>query len=157
MCFREWVGLVGSCFLREREVFLSENGQFQTELQNFKFSAQKRISDESKKILPVRFALVCSQAMVLHQTFHQSTSRLCHAKSRFCSNFSTQLTSISLFNRTKITYTFPFHRLPAASSPHCNFDFPQNPILRQHCNRPFPPVQNMAVRIVALIKFSKKS
>ena len=26
MCFREWVGLVGSCFLREREVFLSENG-----------------------------------------------------------------------------------------------------------------------------------
>ena len=26
MCFREWAGLVGSCFLREREVFLSENG-----------------------------------------------------------------------------------------------------------------------------------
>ncbi len=67
-----------------------------------------------------------------------------------------RLTSIFLSAAVKITCNLPFKQPLAAASTHCNFDFPQNPILRQHCNRPFPPVQNMAVRIAVLINFRKK-
>ena len=128
----------GNLFLRERKIFLRETDSFR---QNCKISSFLHRNTFRMNL----------------KNFYLSALLWCAPKPWFYSNFSTQLTSISLFNRTKITYTFPFHRLPAASSPHCNFDFPQNPILRQHCNRPFPPVQNMAVRIAALINFRKKT
>ena len=46
-------------------------------------------------------------------------------------------------NATKITCTFPFNRSLAAASTHCNFDFPQNPILRFIKSCPFAPVQSL--------------
>ena len=52
-----------------------------------------------------------------------------------------------IFHRTNITCSFSFKTLLAAASPHCNFKFPQNPILRLIRNCPFAPVQNMAVRL----------
>ena len=50
---------------------------------------------------------------------------------------------IPISTATKITCSFPFHRLLAAASTHCNFDFPQNPILRLHEGIPFTPVQSL--------------
>ena len=47
-----------------------------------------------------------------------------------------------------ITRTLPFNQVLAASSPHCNFDFSQNPILRLYHGSPFAPVQSLKAVLV---------
>ena len=49
---------------------------------------------------------------------------------QFFTKLSLQPTPISISAATKITRSFPFNKPLAASSPHCNVDFSQNPILR---------------------------
>ena len=53
------------------------------------------------------------------------------SKLHFSTKFSVGTHQFSLSTATKITCTIPFHRLFAAVSPHCNFDFPQKPILQR--------------------------
>ena len=97
MFFRKWGSLVGSCYFEQQIIALREKkslvGDF---FANRKLFAGKGIVSgenakfqvfctethfgEIKNFLPVRFALVRSQAVVLRQTFRQSTSRLCYAK-----------------------------------------------------------------------------
>ncbi len=61
-----------------------------------------------------------------------------------------------LFFTIPNTCSSSFSLLLAASSPHRNFDFPQNSIVRLICASPFAPVQNVAVRFAVLINFCQK-
>ena len=64
---------------------------------------------------------------------------------------------LPIFAATKITCTLPFKWPLAAASTHCNFDFPQNPILRLYHSSPFAPVQSLkAVLDTESYNFYKK-
>ena len=73
------------------------------------------------------------------------------------SNFSTGSHQFLFSTVTKITCSFSFNQLLAVSSPHCNFDFSQNPILRLYHSSPFAPVQSLkAVLDTESYNFYKK-
>ena len=82
---------------------------------------------------------IVSDRIAKFQVYCTQTSR------RFTPSFLFAHIDFPFSAATKITRTFPFYQLLAAVSTHCNFDFPQNPILRLMKILPFPPVQNMAV------------
>ena len=91
------------------------------------------------------------------KVFISSHHFLCHAKSWFCSKFSTNPHWCPFPTATKITCSFPFHRLLAAASTHCNYDFPQKPILRLLYSSSFAPVQSLkAVSDTESYNFYKK-
>ena len=87
----------------------------------------------------------------------QKSNFLHICKSQIYSKLSVFPHRFLIFTATNITCTLPFIQPLAAASTHCNFDFAQNRILRLIKSFPFAPVQNMAVRIAALINFCKKS
>ncbi len=172
MCFIKWGSLVGSCYFEQQIIALREKKRLVGDFfANRKLFAGKGIvSGENAKFqvfctethfggikifLLVRMALRYPKAMVLRQTFHQPTSLL-SCQAMVLLHFSTQPTLISPFRRNNITCTLPFNRLLAALSPHCNFDFPQNRILRLYHSFPFAPVQNMAVRVCGTNKLLQK-
>ena len=148
--------LVRCCFWENRKLLFGKTESWRRECKKFSFFAHKNIFNKPQ-IFRKLTSLLCKAKLIFIPTFHQSTPLLHHAKSWFCSNFSTQPTLISPFRRNNITCTLPFNRPLAVLSLHCNFDFPQNQILRLYHSFPFAPVQNMAMRFVVLINFRKKS
>ena len=155
MCFRKWGSLVESYFCGNRVqlcrkervwgefVFLQTKNCFLAKWKvpkenvKFQFSAHENILDKSQSLYQLTSLLVSCQTIALHKTYH-----IPH-----WFPFSTA---------PNITCSSPYKRLLAASSPHCNFNFPQNPILRLIRNCPFAPVQNMAVRVCGTNRLSQK-
>ena len=83
-------------------------------------------------------SLLCKAKPIFIPTFHQSTPLLHHAKSWFCSNFSTQPTLISPFRRNNITCVqFPFKTATCGVKPGLQLQFFTKPNSASYQKFPF--------------------
>ena len=155
MCFIEWGSLVGDCFLWQQ---IAVFGERESLVRSCTFTDRKFSFSKMEN-----FQRECENSIFLHTKIFWITQKNIGShpfrvapRRSFALNFLYNPHHFSLFTATKITCSFPFHRPLAASSTHCNIDFSQNPILRLMKSLPFPPVQNMAVRICGTNKFLQK-
>ena len=138
MCFMELAGFGGGCFWESRKLFL-----------------------KNRKVLREK----CKTSNLLHTKTFWINLKVFIRSHHFCVMPSHDFSLSFLLNppplpisaAIKITCNFTFHRPLAASSPHCNFDFPQTPILRLYHSSPFAPVQSLkAVSGTSRFNFYKK-
>ena len=105
MCFRKWVGLVGSCFWGDRKLLFRKTDRLGWECKNFGFLHTKTVWINLK-------------------IFIRSHHFLCHTKPWFCTKLSTQPTPTSHFHRTQYNVQFLFLTTTCGGKPALQLWFP---------------------------------
>ena len=90
------------------------------------YLGKREVRDENAKIS----AFLHTKTFLINLKFFASPHPFCVMPSLDFVPIFPQPTPFSSFSATKITCTFSIYQSLAAASPHYNFDFPQNPILR---------------------------
>ena len=129
--------LVRCCFWENRKLLFGKTESWRRECKKFSFFAHKNIFNKPQ-IFRKLTSLLCKAKLIFIPTFHQSTPLLHHAKSWFCSNFSTQPTLISPFRRNNITCVqFPFKTATCGVKPALQLQFFTKPNSASYQKFPF--------------------